>query len=61
MKELSIERRKELKEAAPTRQVVGYKPIKINIRKCLKCECKFQSEGIHNRLCQDCRNYGGII
>ena len=24
-------------------------------RKCLRCECVFQSEGIHNRMCDTCK------
>ena len=27
-------------------------------RKCLRCERIFESEGPHNRLCDECRNHG---
>lgn len=41
------------------REEVGYKPIKIQIKKCLSCRGNFQSEGSHNRMCQICRKESG--
>lgn len=29
-------------------------------RPCLRCREAFESEGPHNRLCDKCREYGGI-
>lgn len=37
------------------RNSVGFNPIKISIRKCLKCQASFESEGIQNRICELCR------
>lgn len=41
------------------RAEVGYKPIKIQVKKCLSCRGSFQSEGSHNRMCQLCRKDHG--
>lgn len=29
-------------------------------RACLTCRQSFESEGPHNRMCDDCRNQGGL-
>lgn len=35
------------------------KSSKINVRNCLRCFEQFQSQGKHNRLCEDCRKQNG--
>jgi len=36
------------------REYVKLKPIKITLKSCLKCFQIFESEGNHNRLCDNC-------
>lgn len=43
------------------RREVDMPPVSIKIRNCLGCSEKFESEGIHNRLCNDCVAYRGMI
>lgn len=43
------------------RNIVGMEPVKITVRTCLGCSEKFESEGISNRLCEECRSYRGMI
>jgi len=34
--------------------------VKMNIRNCLSCYQKFESQGLHNRLCDCCRQSIGF-
>lgn len=31
-----------------------------HIRKCLKCQENFDSEGIYNRICEHCKEHGKV-
>jgi hypothetical protein len=43
------------------RRVLKMDEIKLTVRNCLGCSEKFESEGIHNRLCNECASYRGMI
>lgn len=43
------------------RKELGMGESKINIRNCLSCAEKFESEGKHNRLCLECAGFRGLI
>lgn len=47
-------------EIQTARKGVGFNQIKINVRNCLSCGIKFESEGTHNRVCDDCRKENGF-
>ena len=44
-------------EAAAQERVVAPPPV---MRPCLRCRRDFPSEGIHNRMCDPCRNYAPV-
>lgn len=51
-----------LQQAAATvgrRQKEDDERARKTVRPCLCCQREFQSEGIHNRLCDTCRRSGG--
>lgn len=49
--EVSAEReRKRMQDALDARKRAGFRP-------CLCCEARFWSHGIHNRLCDGCRDH----
>jgi hypothetical protein len=37
------------------RKAVGLPPIKKQVLECLKCSAKFQSKGVGNRICDQCK------
>jgi PHP family Zn ribbon phosphoesterase len=42
------------KEVDQIRKEYGLTPLQTIVRSCLKCGAKFDSEGIHNRMCNYC-------
>ena len=47
-------------ELAIARKEIGFDPIELKIRNCLTCAIRFESEGKHNRVCDDCRKENGF-
>lgn len=42
------------------RKVAGFNVINIRVKTCLSCYNNFESEGKHNRVCDDCRKENGF-
>ena len=45
----------KLDEINELRELCKLPPIQPKVRKCLKCNMRFESQGNHNRLCDSCR------
>lgn len=55
MNTYKIAKRYDIDQINEARRLSGLKEIIPEQRVCLNCDRKFVSEGIHNRLCDSCR------
>ena len=51
---------KNKNELEVARREIGFDSIELKVRNCLSCGTKFESEGTHNRVCDDCRKENGF-
>ncbi len=56
MKTYKTYKRYDIEQINEARRLSGLKKIISEHRVCLRCDRKFVSEGIHNRLCDSCRD-----
>ncbi len=56
MSKYKISKRYDIDQINEARRLSGLKEIISQHRVCLRCDTKFVSEGIHNRLCDSCRD-----
>ncbi|HJN03030.1 MAG: hypothetical protein QF907_05610 [Nitrospinota bacterium] len=55
MGKYKIPKRYDIGQINEARRLSGLKEIISKHRVCLRCDRKFVSEGIHNRLCDSCQ------
>lgn len=51
---------KDKNELDVARKGISLSPIQVSIKNCLTCATRFESEGKHNRVCDDCRKENGF-
>lgn len=45
----------EHKQICKVRRELGFGPIIVKRRECLRCDREFESEGVQHRLCHNCK------